>query len=159
MFTSSLLLIYETIVNLENDWVNLVFNVDHFLFWSLINHHTKTANNKTKTIIITLNPIFSTANHDLIFETVVFVWIRDATSVSKSQHASLQQPLLQLNWIEIINFFYFFKVWIYLINQICAIITIHLIFFLNVNYLLQFESWYKITMIFKILKYMIKTKG
>jgi hypothetical protein len=43
-----------------------------------------------------LKTILSTVKDDLILETGVFVVIRDVAAGSKSQHASLQQPLLQL---------------------------------------------------------------
>ena len=134
MLTSSLLFTKDTMVNLENDWVNLVLSFDHCLFWSLINHHTKTANNITKTIIITLKTIFSTAKDDLLYERVVFVWIRDVTDVANSQHESWQQPLLQL-LLLLLNFLLLVR--IYLLNHICTIITIHLNNFYAIQ-LLQF---------------------
>jgi hypothetical protein len=43
-----------------------------------------------------LKTIFSTIKDDFTFESVAFVVIRDDTVGSKSQHASLQQPLIQL---------------------------------------------------------------
>ena len=119
-----LLLTKDTMVNLEKDWVKLVLRFNHCLFWSLINHHTRTANNITKTIIITLKTIFLTAKDDLLYERVVFVWISDVTDVANSQHESWQQPLLQLLFL-LLNFPLLVR--IYLLNQICTIITIHFI--------------------------------
>jgi hypothetical protein len=45
---------------------------------------------------MTLKTIFSTLKDDFTFEIVAFVEIRDDIVGSKSQHASLQQPLQKL---------------------------------------------------------------
>ena len=82
-------------VNLEKDWVNLVLRFDHCIFLSLIrNQVTNTINNKTNKHITILKTSVAVGiqidetDFDNVGGVVVVVW--------NSQHASLQQPLLQL---------------------------------------------------------------
>jgi hypothetical protein len=94
MLTSSLLFTKDTMVNLENDWVNLVLSFDHCLFLSLTrNHVTSDTNNKNKKQSTMLKTSFAVGIH---IDVIAVIGDVDEVVCWWSQHESIQQPLLQL---------------------------------------------------------------
>ena len=96
MLTSSLLFTKDTIVNLENDWVNLVLKFDHFLFLSLTgNHITSDTNKINKNQITMLKTSVAVGIH---IDIIAVIGNVDEVVCWWSQHESIQQPLLQLEF-------------------------------------------------------------